>query len=187
MTQPIRTGPFNRFQKIHLQQAKLIAFAIGTLLLTLFVVLGRLGIRINTTPSLPVGLYISASEASQLVEFCPPEPAASMAKQRGYRGEGSCPDGAAPLMKPVVGRPGDVVEVSHTGLSVNARRIPNTAPLQSDTQGRPLKHYPFGRYSVDFGTIWVASTYNARSFDSRYFGPISESIVRAHLRPLVTF
>jgi conjugative transfer signal peptidase TraF len=172
---------------MNLRQTKVIAFGIGGLLVTLFVVPGQLGVRINTTPSLPVGLYISCSDASQLVEFCPPEPAASVARHRGYRGQGNCPDGAAPLMKPVVAKPGDIVDVSHAGLAVNARGIPNTAPLQSDTDGRPLQHYPFGRYAVDFGTIWVASSYNARSFDSRYFGPISEAIVRAHLHPLLTF
>jgi conjugative transfer signal peptidase TraF len=89
-------------------------------------------------------------------------------------------------MKPVVARFGDTVEFSEGGVAVNRRLLPNTAPRIADTQGRPLQHFPFGRYVVQRGTVWVASTYNPRSFDSRYFGPVPESLIRAHLRPLVT-
>ena len=34
------------------------------------------------------------------------------------------------------------------------------------------------------GVVWVASTYNRGSYDSRYMGPISISQIRARLRPL---
>ena len=89
-------------------------------------------------------------------------------------------------MKPVVARFGDTVEFSKKGVAVNRRLLPNTAPRETDTQWRPLQPFPFGLYVVERGTVWVASTYNPRSFDSRYFGPIPESLIRAHLRPLVT-
>ena len=36
----------------------------------------------------------------------------SFAAIRGYRDAGNCPDGATPLMKPVVARSGDIVDVS---------------------------------------------------------------------------
>jgi type IV secretory pathway protease TraF len=38
---------------------------------------------------------------------------------------------------------------------------------------------------VSPGTIWVASTYHPRSFDSRYFGPIAVADIRARLAPLL--
>lgn len=61
------------------------------------------GLRINTSPSLPLGLYVTSSESdAHLVEFCPGEPFASLALSRGYRDAGSCRDGGAPLLKPVV-------------------------------------------------------------------------------------
>ena len=74
------------------------------LLFGLFQISASLGLRINTSPSLPVGLYVvTADSGSELVEFCPPEPYARLAIIRGYREAGNCPDGAAPLLKPVVG------------------------------------------------------------------------------------
>src|SRR4051812_35963669 len=43
--------------------------------LGVFQLAGSLGLRINTSPSLPVGLYITTDEAAgKLVEFCPAEP-----------------------------------------------------------------------------------------------------------------
>ena len=105
---------------------------------------------------------------------------------RGYRSRGNCPDGGEPLAKPIAARVGDTVELSATGMAVNGRLLPNTAPLVSDTAGRPLSHWPFGRYVVAPGTVWVASSYSRRSFDSRYFGPVEASQVREHVRPLLT-
>ncbi len=151
-----------------------------------FQICGWLGVRINLSPSLPVGLYIT-SAAGRLVEFCPSEPFASLSLLRGYRDRGVCADGGAPLLKPVVAAAGDEVAFSAAGLAVNGARIPNTAPLAIDTKGRQLKHGPFGRYKVAPGTIWVASAYNARSFDSRYFGPVPIAAIRDRVRPLVTF
>lgn len=53
------------------------------------------GLRINTTKSIPVGLYkISqkAPEKGDYVIFCPPEKAIfSLAQKRGYIGSGFCP------------------------------------------------------------------------------------------------
>jgi conjugative transfer signal peptidase TraF len=145
------------------------------------------GIRVNASSSLPIGLYIKTSaRKANLVEFCPPEPFASFSKGRGYRPGGSCPDAAAPLMKPVVAAEGDTVEVSARGVAVNGRLLPNSAPRTADSQNRPLRHWPFGKYRVAAGTVWVVSSFNQRSFDSRYFGPIPRVCIRSRLRPLLT-
>jgi conjugative transfer signal peptidase TraF len=152
-----------------------------------FVIFGISGLRISTSPSLPIGLYrITSDQTAPLVEFCPGEPYASFAAARGYRSVGSCPDGASPLMKPVVARTGDRVRVSRSGLEVNGALLPSTAPMPVDTQKRPMAAWPAGDYTVEPGWVWVASSYNARSFDSRYFGPISEAQIRDRLRPLLT-
>jgi conjugative transfer signal peptidase TraF len=146
----------------------------------------RFGIRVNASPSLPVGLYIAdLRPMASLVEFCPSQPYAALANSRGYRDAGRCPDGGTPLLKPVVAREGDEVIVSAQGVLVNGTRLPNSAPRTRDTAGRPLTPWPFGTYRVQPGAIWVVSSYEARSFDSRYFGPIRESQVLDHLRPLL--
>jgi len=151
-----------------------------------FQIFGWLGLRLNVSPSLPVGLYITSGDG-KLLEFCPVEPFANMAIARGYRTRGSCPDGGAPLLKPVVATTGDLVYASPGGIEVNGVRVPNTAPQAEDTKGRPLAHWPFGRYIVATGMVWVASSYNRRSFDSRYFGPVPATAVRYHLRPVLCF
>jgi len=146
------------------------------------------GLRLNDSPSMPTGLYVRTSSESKstLVVFCPAEPFARLSVERGYRSRGSCPDGAEPLAKPMVARPGDTVEVSALGITVNDRLLANTAPLLKDSAGRPLSHWPFGRCVVAPGTLWVASSYSPWSFDSRYFGPVETSQVRDHVRPLLT-
>lgn len=180
------TGLSNRLLVTDVVRAKRLMAGTAAFLLALFIIPGRLGIRWNASPSLPIGIYIETTETSRLVEFCPAEPAGSFAARRGYREVGSCPDGGTPLLKPVVARFGDTVELTENGVAVNRRLLPSTAPRIADAQGRPLQHFPFGRYIVEAGSVWVASTYNPRSFDSRYFGPIRESSIRAQLRPLVT-
>jgi len=154
-------------------------------MIAVFQICGSLGIRFNLSPSLPMGIYI-ASKAGKLVEFCPAEPFAALAIERGYRDQGSCPDGAAPLLKPVVAVGGDSVELSERGLAVNGSLLPDSAPLAADTKGRPLHAWPPGRSIVPEGMLWVISSYNPRSFDSRYFGPIPTTAVRDHVRPLLT-
>jgi conjugative transfer signal peptidase TraF len=153
-----------------------------------FAVCGLIGLRINSSPSLPIGLYLtSTGDRANLVEFCPAEPFSSLAIERGYRDPGDCRDGAAPLLKPVVAKSGDVVDYSVRGISVNGNLLSNTAPIPVDTRGRALTPWAFGRYVVQPGTVWVASSFHPRSFDSRYFGPVPASAIRDHVQPLLTW
>jgi conjugative transfer signal peptidase TraF len=147
--------------------------------------MGLLGVRINTTDSLPKGLYLITREArAPLVEFCPEGSFSTLSRVRGYRPVGACPDGGAPLLKSVIANSGDTVECSVNGIRVNGRLLPNTAPHNVDSAGRRLAAWPPGIYPVAPGTLWVASTYHPNSFDSRYFGPISAGQVRHYLKPL---
>ncbi len=78
------------------------------------------------------------------------------------------------------------MEVSARGIAVNGLILPNTAPKTKDSQGRAMMPWPFGRYPVPPGFVWVASSYNPWSFDSRYFGPIPFGIIRDRLKPFLT-
>jgi conjugative transfer signal peptidase TraF len=159
----------------------------GAVFIGIFQICDCIGLRFNLSPSLPIGVYITTADThASLVEFCPPEPFGALSIARGYRDAGTCRDGAAPLLKPVVASAGDGVVLSPLGIAVNGRLLPNTAPLPNDTKGRTLEAWPSGHYAVNGGSIWVASSYHPRSFDSRYFGAISTTIIRARLRPLLT-
>src|SRR6201996_8112178 len=152
-----------------------------------FFIAGAMGIRINASKTLPLGLSKKTTVfRAALVEFCPQARYGGFPAGRGYRSLGCCPDGADPLMNPVVAKPGDIVDVSSLGITVNHVLLPNTAPKDKDSKGRPMQPWPFGQYRVPRGFVWVASSYNPWSFDSRYFGPLPVGIIRWHLKPLLT-
>jgi conjugative transfer signal peptidase TraF len=148
------------------------------------------GLRLNLTGSLPVGLYLESRASpvrGAIVLACLPPEVAAFARERGYvpRG-GNCPDGALPVGKVVLAIAGDTVAVTPTGLLVNGAPVPNSQPLEADRKGRPLPRLLMGTYVVSPGELWVLSSYSRLSFDSRYFGAIQASQVRARLRRLWT-
>ena len=61
--------------------------------------------------------FVTTDGSANLVEFCPAEPFAALSLIRGYRDPGTCRDGGAPLLKPVVAKAGDMVELSARGIS----------------------------------------------------------------------
>jgi conjugative transfer signal peptidase TraF len=151
------------------------------------------GIRVNTSASLPTGFWLETGSPTStgglkrgaIVTFCPSDaPAFRLAKQRGYIGAGWCPHAYQPLFKPVVAIAGDQVSVSPVGIEVNGVHIANSAPLDADNARRPLPTLRFGRYTVAPGSVWVVSSYNSRSFDSRYFGSVEIANVRSIVVPL---
>ncbi len=172
-------------RRARIRRALICVFLCATIFLALVSTCVLFGIRFNVSESLPGLIYIVTSDTSSpLVEFCPVGSFAELSKERGYRRRGICPDGASPMLKPIVAHAGDTVEVSAHGIAVNGILLHNTAPRTRDTQGRILTPWGFGRYHVTPGFVWVASQYNPLSFDSRYFGPILVSQIRHHLRPL---
>ena len=162
--------------------AIVLVLALAVIYCALIGLCAGIGVRFNLSESLPGLLYMAGSDDSPLIEFCLEGPFAALANTRGYRRPGICPDGAAPMIKPVVAREGDYVEVSPHGIKVNGILLPNTAPKLVDSHGQALVHFPFGTYFVPGGLIWVASEYNAFSFDSRYYGPLSTTCIRHHVR-----
>lgn len=159
------------------------------LLIALAVVFYLTGLRVNVTPSIPLGLYLRTGlppAPGLIAEFCPS--GMSSSESARYRGFGiACADRSIPLLKPVVATAGDHVQFSTHGLSVNGAPLPNTAPRPFDSQGRPVRAWPPGSYTVAEGTIIVASTYHPQSYDSRYLGPISVTDLLGTLRPLWTY
>src|SRR5205823_10028437 len=106
------------------------------------------GLRVNTSYSLALGIYVRTTDPNaRLIEFCPVEPFASESSERGYRTHGTaCADGAVPLLKPIVAVAGDRVVLSAEGMRVNGSLLPKTAPLFRDAAGRSLHPWPFGTY-----------------------------------------
>ena len=151
------------------------------------------GVRVNTTPSLPRGLYVASAvgegpiSRGNLVAACP-DPAAVQRLGR-YWTNGRCPGGAArpdgvrPLAKPVAGLPGDTVRVDSAGVWVGGRPLSASAPLLRDRAGRPVRPW-FGVHVLGPGEYWLHSGRVPTSVDSRYAGPVR--VVLERLRPLWT-
>src|SRR5438552_8418801 len=143
-------------------------------------------VRLNVSPSVPLGLYRMVDEPvarGVLVVACVPLTAARLARERGYLARGSCPGGTQPVLKRIGAVPGDLVDLELDGIAVNAARLPDSAPAVSDTRGRPLPHAPWGRTVVAPGEVWLIGIETSRSWDSRFFGPVPLDHVNA-VRPV---
>lgn len=149
------------------------------------------GVRINTTKSIPVGLYWASDapvEKGAYVLFCPPQADVfDEAKERGYIGAGFCEGGYGYMMKRVLAAKGDAVTVSDDGVRVNGELLPYSAPFQADKVGRPLPRYQSDDYILGEAEVLLMSDVSATSFDGRYFGPIQRSQIKTVLRPVITW
>jgi conjugative transfer signal peptidase TraF len=147
-------------------------------------------LRLNLTSSMPIGIYVISREVparGSIVLVCLPLQIAELARERGYIVQGgSCPGGVVPVGKPVLAVPGDTVVATSSGLLLNGKVVPNSAPLLLDRRGRPLPHLDAGQYVVGPEQLWLISGHSRFSFDSRYFGGVSRSQIRVHVRPLWT-
>ena len=164
---------------------------IGLAVLALGAVARAAGARINTTRSIPVGLYWTSSVSvgkGAYVLFCPPPGELfDEARARGYLGAGFCPGGYGYLMKRVLAAKDDVVSVADDGVRVNGDLLPLSAPRQADGSGRPLPRYPAGCLTLGDSELLLMSDVSATSFDGRYFGPIDQAQIKTVIQPLMTW
>ncbi len=147
------------------------------------------GLRINMTPSEPLGLWRIVTlrrppAVGDLVFICPPDiEAMREARARGYLRSGLCPGGFAPLIKTVIATAGENVEIgSH--VRVDGVLVANSAISKSDGRGRPL--VPFAGGIVPIGKVYLHSSF-VGSYDSRYFGPLPGSGVLGLAQEVLTY
>lgn len=149
------------------------------------------GIRVNTTTSIPKGVYIMTSDplaVGSYVIVCPPDVQVfKEAKARGYLGPGLCPGGYGNLMKRVLAAKNDQVTVSPVGITVNGQLLPYSAPRNVDGAGRPMPAYQSNAYTLGNLEVLLMSDVSATSFDGRYFGPLTVSQVRSVIQPVFTW
>ena len=163
----------------------------GAGLLLLGVACYAVGARINTTKSIPVGLYWTSDkpvETGAYVFFCPPQVGLFVdAKERGYIGAGFCPGDYGYMMKRILAAKKDVVSISDDGVRVNGQLLPFSAPLKADKAGRPLPRYQAARYTLGNSEVLLMSDVSGTSFDGRYFGPVNLSQIKTVIFPVVTW
>ena len=149
------------------------------------------GARVNTSKSIPVGLYWTTSapmDKGAYVLVCPPDAEVfRQAKERGYIGAGFCPGDYGYLMKQVAATQRDTVIVTSEGVRVNGERLPLSAPLQTDNAGRPLPRYGANGTVLGHAEVLLMSDGSPTSFDGRYFGPIGRAQLVTAITPVLTW
>lgn len=164
---------------------------VGAAVLLFGVGLYSAGARVNTTKSIPVGIYWMTDapvEKGAYVVFCPPQVGVfDDAKERGYIGAGFCPGGYGFMMKRVLAAKDDQVAVTNDGVTVNGQLLPLSAPLATDKAGRQLPRYQATHYTLGNSELLLMSDVSGTSFDGRYYGPISRNQIKGVIRPVVTW
>ncbi len=152
---------------------------------------GFLHLRIMLTDSsAPAGVYrLKTIRAGRgvLAEACLPAAIARTGLTRGYLQRGDCPAAAEPVAKVIGAVAGDMVDLEPGWVAINGVKFPNSQTAVRDSAGRPLAHAMWGVRRVGVGEVWLFGFNDARSWDARYFGPVSASGVRGVLRPVVTW
>jgi conjugative transfer signal peptidase TraF len=152
---------------------------------------GLAGLRVNTTHSVPPGLYWLSGrhfEVGDIVLVCPPQwPLFAEAFRRGYFGVGFCPGGYEYLFKKVLAAKNDMVSIEADGVSVNGSRVPNSAQVSADPGRRPLPAYRAESLRLSENDVLLIANHSPQSFDARYFGPVDQSHIRGVVTPLITW
>ncbi len=160
-------------------------------LLILLLALCFIGVRVNFTSSMPLGLYLLEAEQPQrsdLAAFCLPSgnPFFNVAGERQYLAAGVCPAGQQPLLKRLAGVPGDRVEMNEGGIVLNDRLLPGTKRPDHDSQGRALPDSFLKPGLIPAGFGLLLSDEHDGGFDGRHFGLIRLSSLY-RVKPIILF
>ncbi|MDO3445447.1 conjugative transfer signal peptidase TraF [Agrobacterium sp. V1] len=137
-------------------------------------VFGLGGVRINVTPSEPLGLWRirpldRAVAIGDLVFICPStNDIMREAYRRGYLRRGLCAGARAPLIKTVMATSGQVVETG-SRVHIDGKPLPCSQIALKDGRGRTVAVYGGGVVPPE--TVYLHSCFQG-SYDSRYFGPL---------------
>jgi conjugative transfer signal peptidase TraF len=136
----------------------------------------------NPSDSVPRGWYrigpADSLHVGSIVLTQLPADAASLAAQRGYLPAG------IPLLKRIGAMPPQRVCMQDSVVRIDDAAI--ATALTADSHGRPLLAWQQCRSLLDDELFLISST-NPASFDSRYFGPVSASAVIGSAHPLWTW
>ncbi len=148
------------------------------------------GLRLNTSPSMPRGLWLVHHVPAQLhrgdIAAACLQPSEAV---KYYVGPGDCQGTSLePVIKPVVAVAGDTVAITEAGVVVNGSPVRHSARLAWDGHGRSMAVlFPppvEGTVIVPPGFVWLVAPMD-ESFDSRYLGPVRTSSIIAIADPLL--
>ena len=150
----------------------------GLLVLSSLALVQHVGFRVNTSPSIPLGLYrttTSPLSVGSYVLICPEnkEPFIT-AQKRDYIGTGYCPGGLGYMFKRVAALPNDIITTTANGMYINGKLYSNSKPFKHDALNRPLPIWHANQTRLKTGEVVLMTQGDQNSFDARYFGPIPQ-------------
>jgi len=165
-------------------------FIFGAILIAIFAFAMRAdGLVIAASDSsCPIGIYRLVRNQlarGELVEACLPDAIAKYGVTRGYLTRGDCPNGSEPVLKIIGAIAGDRVDLSTEQILVNGVALPASATLSEDSRGRGVTTVARGLRTTGPDEVWLFGLHDARSWDSRYFGPVAIESVRGALEPVL--
>jgi conjugative transfer signal peptidase TraF len=167
-----------------------LAIAVSTgIVVASFLIAWGADLRINLSDSMAPGLYritplTRPLKHGDMIAVCPPYSAAVFGRERGYVGLGHCPGGVEPLLKFVEAVGGDRLTFSARGVAVNGSPLLKSKCLGHDEAGRELHRWNTKHYIVPPKMLWLYAP-SSRSWDSRYWGPVSEDSVEGLAVPIL--
>lgn len=144
---------------------------------------GLSGLRVNLTPSEPIGLWRvhrGAPHVGDFVTLCPP-----LHRTYPFLDRGACPDGVMPFLKKIVAGPGAQIRVTSRGVLIDGRVLAHSAPLRIAPGYGTVLPRRLGAWRLRRGQYWTYGAGDPRlSFDSRYWGPIPRRDILRIATPL---
>jgi conjugative transfer signal peptidase TraF len=174
-----------------LRKLSIITAIAGTALIGIGLLCYVIGARINTSKSIPLGLYWISDKPvgkGDYVLLCPPQVGViAEARRRGYLAPGFCPGGHGYMMKKLVAAKEDAVTITDAGVTVNGVLQPLSKPLMADRAGRAMPRYQSTSFVMGNSEVLLMSDVSGTSFDSRYFGPINRYQILTTIVPVITW
>ncbi len=138
---------------------------------------------LNLSRSMPLGVYKFIPfngdlKVEDLVIFDVPQQARPYVYGRGWLPKGWL------LIKKVGALPGEKVTITND--SIKIRDVYVGPVFETDTEGKPLPRLR-GSFIIPENHFLPIATYIQNSFDGRYFGPVSKTLIRGKAIPIVTF
>ncbi|MBO7072124.1 MAG: conjugative transfer signal peptidase TraF [Acetobacter sp.] len=154
-------------------------------------VIKQAGFRINTSPSIPLGIYrttTSPLSVGSYVLLCPEnkEPFIT-AQKRDYIGAGYCPGGLGYMFKRVAALPNDIITTPANGMYINGKLYPDSKPFHHDALNRMLPIWHANQTRLKAGEVVLMTQGDKNSFDARYFGPLPQQQIVSVVRPVLTW
>ena len=166
-------------------------YACGLLVLASIAVIKQAGFRVNTSPSIPLGIYRTTTtplSVGSYVLLCPEnkEPFIT-AQKRDYIGAGYCPGGLGYMFKRVAALPNDIITTTANGMYINGKLYPDSKPFKHDALNRTLPIWHANQTRLKAGEVVLMTQGDKNSFDARYFGPLPEQQIVSVVRPVLTW